>query len=142
MTLSMRVGHLIPPTHFGPRQTYRPTYISREISIEHPSVGLALLSQLNYFTSSHWCLCLLVFFSLAPSKLSQAAENDCQIYYFTQIKATQLFRHQLLVTKVMKIFPDKNNLKYMCLNMAKLLFMTQQGYKIYLGGGIPMLLIF
>ena len=29
---------------FGPRQTYR--HISREISIEHPSVGLASLAQL------------------------------------------------------------------------------------------------
>ena len=53
MTLSMHVGHLvIPPTHFGPRQAYRPTdrhiymCISRESSIEHPSVGFASLTQL------------------------------------------------------------------------------------------------
>ena len=41
----MRVfGHVILRAHFGPRQTHK--YISREISIEHPSVGLASLAQL------------------------------------------------------------------------------------------------
>ena len=43
-----RLAHVIPPTLFGPRQTHIYTYIhiSREISIEHPSVGLASLAQL------------------------------------------------------------------------------------------------
>ena len=39
------MGHVLPPTLFGPRQTQ--IYISREISIEHPSVGLASLAQLS-----------------------------------------------------------------------------------------------
>ena len=38
-------GHVILRAHFGPRQTHK--YISREISIEHPSVGLASLAQLD-----------------------------------------------------------------------------------------------
>ena len=48
MTLSMRVGHVIPPTHLDTTDilTHTHIYISREISIEHPSVGLASLSQL------------------------------------------------------------------------------------------------
>ena len=42
-------AYVIPPTHFRTRQTYRHIYIyiSREISIEHPSVGLASLAQLR-----------------------------------------------------------------------------------------------
>ena len=44
MTLSVRMGHVIPSMHFGhDRHTDRHT---REISIEHPSVGLASLAQL------------------------------------------------------------------------------------------------
>ena len=43
-----------PRNSFGPRQTHTHTYIyiSREISIEHPSVGLASLAQLHtlYYT--------------------------------------------------------------------------------------------
>ena len=52
LTLSMRAfgprisAYAFPPTLFGPRQTYIPTDIPREISIEHPSVGLASLAQL------------------------------------------------------------------------------------------------
>ena len=46
LTLSMRMfGHVILFAHFGPRQTHK-YIISREISIEHPSVGLASLAQL------------------------------------------------------------------------------------------------
>ena len=46
-----------PPTHFGTRQTYRQTdtYISRKISIEHPSVGLALFAQLHWEFRSLCC---------------------------------------------------------------------------------------
>ena len=50
LTSSMRVGHIIPPTHFGhDRHTNRHTerHISRKISIEHPSVGLASFAQLQ-----------------------------------------------------------------------------------------------
>ena len=32
------------------KHTDRPTHISREISIEHPSVGLSSLAQLDYRT--------------------------------------------------------------------------------------------
>ena len=39
-------GPLIPPTHFWDT-TDIPLYLSREISIEHPSVGLASLAQLQ-----------------------------------------------------------------------------------------------
>ena len=48
MTLSMRVGYVIPPTQliWHTRHTDN-IYISREISIEHPSVGLTLLAQLD-----------------------------------------------------------------------------------------------
>ena len=45
MTLSMRVGHVIPPTQLI-------WHISREISIEHPSVGLASLAQLDSHPSN------------------------------------------------------------------------------------------
>ena len=39
----MRLGHIIPPTDLLDTTDI---YISREISIEHPSVGLASLAQL------------------------------------------------------------------------------------------------
>ena len=49
ITLSMRVGYVIPPTqliwHTRHTDLYTYIYISREISIEHPSVGLASLAQ-------------------------------------------------------------------------------------------------
>ena len=50
MTLSMRVGYVIPPTqlilHTRHTDLYTYIHISREISIEHPSVGLASLAQI------------------------------------------------------------------------------------------------
>ena len=44
MTMSMGMGHVIPPTHFG-HDRHTDIYMSSEISIEHPSVGLASLAQ-------------------------------------------------------------------------------------------------
>ena len=37
------------------------SYIPREISIEHPSVGLALLAQLYLFNSLHFTVCFGIF---------------------------------------------------------------------------------
>ena len=68
MTLSMRVGHLILPTHFGPRRTY--IYISHEISIEHPSVGLALLAQLTNFIKKQ----LFLIFLVRPDNIAAALD--------------------------------------------------------------------
>ena len=59
----MRLCHVIPPTHLWTRQTYQPTdrptnvYISREISIEHPSVGARFARPIN-------CIILIKAFSL------------------------------------------------------------------------------
>ena len=51
----MRLAHVIPPTLFWTTtDTYIYIYISREISIEHPSVGLTSLAQfkkLNIYQS-------------------------------------------------------------------------------------------
>ena len=61
LTLSVRVGYVIPPTqliwHTTDTCTYI-IYISREISIEHPSVGLASLAQLLlllWINRKKWC---------------------------------------------------------------------------------------
>ena len=52
MTLSMRVGHVILPTQLIWHTTDLPTYIPTyrhicEISIEHPTLGLASQAQLE-----------------------------------------------------------------------------------------------
>ena len=60
MTLSMHVGHLIPPTHFGPRQTYRPTYIAQLNSF----LCFFLLSS-SISSANLSCVVATIFSSLA-----------------------------------------------------------------------------
>ena len=63
MTLSMREGYVIPPTqliwHTRHTDIYTYVYISREISIEHPSVGLASLAQLALPLNAFFFTCVI-----------------------------------------------------------------------------------
>ena len=78
MALSMRVGHVIPPTHFGhDRHTDR--HISREISIEHPSVGLTSLAQLYRHLR---CLFKTAQLTEVPASRESASKRlKCNVFF-------------------------------------------------------------